>query len=253
MQGLDESVRIEVTKQIAEAMKTNVYLVIPGDKIFTYSGTRIIDTIRTSTPDVATVEMRPIGLHKLKITVTLLTPLFKVTERQALTEDGILFLTNKDLSTYPKIILASSTQETIKIKGIYFTKVLLGDERVDATFLKNLVQFSGKVSSLIFPVETILVERTGDVTLLNKEGTSKVLFLQTMDQKKVWSTLVSAIDTDPLKSKLANEKDKLEYLDVRYGNKVFYRFSDMMLHNNGTDHILDNHATTTQAATSSSR
>ena len=68
-----------------------------------------------------------------------------------------------------------------------------------------------------------------------------------MDQKKVWSTLVSALDTDPLKTKLATDKGKLEYLDVRYGNKVFYRFSDMTFQNKGETGILDDHATPTQA------
>jgi hypothetical protein len=107
------------------------------------------------------------------------------------------------------------------------------------------------MSAIIFPVENILVERTGDISCMDKDEKSKIIFLKENDYKKVWSTLVSAIDTDPLKTKLATDKDNLEYLDVRYGNKVFYRFSDMAFQNGTVTGILGNHATTTQVVTSS--
>ena len=246
IQGVDEASRVILSNELQEVMKRNVYLVIPGNKIFTYSSSRVIASVRGHVPDVATITMRPVGLHGVKVTVTLLSPLFRVGEKQALTEDGILFVTKKDLSMYPTITIASSTEETVKIKGLLFTQVVLDGENIEATFLQNLVEFSTKVSSIIFPVKSILVEETGDITLWNASQTSKVLFLKDMDHKKTWSTLVSAIDTDPLKEKLTTKKEKLEYLDVRYGNKVFYRFSDMKFQNNGTTDILDDHATTTE-------
>jgi hypothetical protein len=77
--------------------------------------------------------------------------------------------------------------------------------------------------------------------------TSYVYFLRSANQKKVWSTLVSAIDTDPLKSKLSENRNGLQYLDVRYGNKVFYRFNDMSFQNGKGTVILGSHATTTEA------
>ena len=114
------------------------------------------------------------------------------------------------------------------------------------------MDFASKVSRVIFSVDSIVVEKTGDIVLMNASGTTKLFFLKDTDKKKVWSTLVSAIDTVPLKTKLDTEREKLEYLDVRYGNKVFYRFSDMPFQNNGTTAILDGHATSTPTITEAS-
>ena len=62
------------------------------------------------------------------------------------------------------------------------------------------------------------------------------MFSGIADTDKVWSNIVSAIDTDPLKSKLLNNKDKLEYLDARFGNKVFFKFT-----NDGKTAIIPSH------------
>ena len=137
----------------------------------------------------------------------------------------------------------------MKSHGIIFTQLVLPDGSVNKEFFTELSSMTGKISSMIFPVESVNVESTGDISCLNKEGTSKVLFLKDEDYKKAWSTLVSAVDTDPLKSKLATNKEKLEYLDARYGNKVFYRFSDMAFQNGTVNGILKDHATTTQEGT----
>jgi hypothetical protein len=107
------------------------------------------------------------------------------------------------------------------------------------TFLVPLSEMVNKISSVIFQVESVSVEATGEILVINKTGTGKVIFYKDNDYKKVWSTLVSAIDTDPLKSKLVTSKDELEYLDVRYGNSSV----------NG---ILGNHATTTQEVSEAS-
>lgn len=247
--GTDASSSVAVIAQVREAVKRPVYFVIPGNKIFTYSNSLVVDAVRTNVPDVATIDMRPVGLHTVKISVTTLTPLFRVGDTQALTEDGVLFTTKNDVSKLPAIVIASSTVETFKRDGLHFSQVILGGEKIEARTLRDIVDFSTKVSSIIFPVQNILVEENGDITVSNASGTSKVLFLKDMDQKKTWSTLVSAIDTDPLKNKLATEKEKLEYLDVRYGNKVFYRFSDMTFQNAKGAVIMNNHATTTPIIT----
>jgi hypothetical protein len=256
IQGVDESARAAILTSLEEMMKHSVYLVIPGNKIFTYNSQGVVASVRATITDAATVTMRPIGLHTVRISITLLTPSLRVGDTKAITHDGIIFITKKDLASYPSIMIASTTEKAVKRNGLTFSQLSLNDEPIDASFLESIVEFSSKVSSIIFPVKTITVAKGGDVVLYNEGTTSKIMFLRDQDQKKVWSTLVSAIDTEPLKSKLASEREKLEYLDVRYGSKVFYRFSDMAFQNNGTADIINNHATTTQPtsqATSTAR
>lgn len=246
IQGVDQQAHDQIEHALYDASKKKTYGILPNDKIFTYSTARIVAVVRTYVSDAATVDIRPVGLHTVRIHVTLLTPLFRVSETEALTKDAIVFSTNKSITKYPHITIASSTKQATKINGLIFDVLTVDGKSVDVQFLDNLALLSSQVSSLIFQVANILVEATGDVSLMDASGKSKVMILQDVDQKKVWSTLVSALDTDPLKTKLATEREQLEYLDVRYGNKVFYRFSDMPFQNNGTAAILNSHATTSQ-------
>ena len=245
--GVDEISRANIDAKLHVLDTKNIYKVFPRNKIFTYSSNVITDTVRDSVPEMATVDIRPVGLHTIKITVTLLKPLFRASDTQALTEDGVMFTTRYDIHSYPRITVASSTIKTFKNNGIVFTRVVLPDGDYTKAFFTELSALTTKMSAIIFPIESILVERTGDISCFSKEEKSKIIFLKENDYKKVWSTLVSAIDTDPLKTKLTEDKNNLEYLDVRYGNKVFYRFSDMAFQNGTVTGILGDHATSTQA------
>jgi hypothetical protein len=102
-----------------------------------------------------------------------------------------------------------------------------------------------RVSTVLFPVKTIVLDDADTVTLVDARDVSKFYFSQNQDTKKVWTTVISAIDTEPLKSKLDSSKNTLLYLDVRYGNKVFYKFNEGFSKASSTD-IIGGHATTTQ-------
>ncbi len=53
------------------------------------------------------------------------------------------------------------------------------------------------------------------------------IYVNTKDNANyVWVTFISAIDTEPLKSKLEKNLKNLEYIDLRFSNKVFYKFKD---------------------------
>lgn len=252
IEGVSTTTQSVIDTQLREFMKQPVYLVIPGNKMFTYNTGGVTSIIRGNVPDMGSIEMRPVGLHTLHITITLLEPFFRTEDGQVITKDGFVFRTFKDTSNLLKISIASSTMSTIKVKGVPFQKLSTGDGFFEEGFYEGLLDFASKVSRVIFSVDSIVVEKTGDIVLMNASGTTKLFFLKDTDKKKVWSTLVSAIDTVPLKTKLDTEREKLEYLDVRYGNKVFYRFSDMPFQNNGTTAILDGHATSTPTITEAS-
>jgi hypothetical protein len=244
--GIDAESRNAINAELHTLDKQKSYVILPRDKIFTYSGDVIINTVREIVPETATIDMRPVGLHTIKIEVTLLRPVFRVSGTQGVTTEGIIFSTKYDIHTYPLITIASSTTKIIKNEGLPFTEMVLPDGNTTTKFFTDLSSITSKISSIIFTVSSIVVEDTGDVTCISLNGLSKVLLLQDADMKKVWSTLVSAIDTDPLKAKLATNRTGLEYLDARYGNKVFYRFNDMLFQNGTVTGILGNHATSTQ-------
>lgn len=252
IQGVDDKSKVMIQDKLQALSLKKLFGFIPNNKIFTYSSTLIVEAVHGISPDVGSIDMRPVGLHTVKIQVTTLEPLFRISDAQALNKEGIIFTTTRDIQTYPLLTFSSSTTNTIRTNGFPVTQLLYEDAPVSQDFLHILDEISTQISRIIFPVTSILVEGD-DVTFFNQNGSSTVMILATMDTKKVWSTIVSAIDTEPLKGKLLSNRDGLQYLDARYGDKVFYKFDDMSsvpLGNTGATGILGSHGSTTNSTTS---
>ena len=52
----------------------------------------------------------------------------------------------------------------------------------------------------------------------------EIIFKKDSDVQKIAENLKAALDTEPLLSKFKNEYSSLEYIDLRFGNKVYYKF-----------------------------
>lgn len=212
------------------------YKILPSNRALNYNSKAIKSAVVDVLPNSEIVSLLPIGLHTLRVKVTPYIPLFKINEVRGVTKDGIIYSEFKDMSKLPSIFFASSTTYEIVKDGIHSTKVV----GVDAAKLNNLSILINKIESVLFTVSKIDIDAYGDISLYDERGISKVVFSGVTDTNKVWSNILSAIDTEPLKSKLLNSKDKLEYLDTRFGNKVFYKFT-----NNSKTAIIQSYATTT--------
>lgn len=219
--GIPDAYRDSMQSGLHVIDKQTRYKFLPSNKIFTYNRKAIVTLITGALPNTEKVSIRSKGLHTLEITATNYTPLFRVGETQAVTKDGVLYTELNDINNLTELSVASSaTRDVIKdgVTSLHLTKL----DGAKLLAMSSLVQ---KVNSVIFIVSKITVDVFGDISLYNEKGTSKIMFNEDADMNKVWSNLVSAIDTEPLKSKLTKNKDKLEYLDTRFGNKVFYKFT----------------------------
>ena len=73
------------------------------------------------------------------------------------------------------------------------------------------------------------ISQNGDmkIYLRNTNQDSGYLFVNTNDDPYfVWITFVSAIAAEPLKSSLINDLSHLNYVDLRFKNKIFYKFDN---------------------------
>ena len=141
---------------------------------------------------------------------------------------------------------ASSTNEDRVEDGIHIQVV----KGIEATKLVDLDILMKKINTVIFVVSKIDIDSYGDISLYDTRGISKVMIAPDADIARIWSDLVSAVDTEPLKSKLQKNKDALEYLDIRFGDKVFYKFTGdtattSKFTNNDKPVIIDTHEATT--------
>lgn len=54
----------------------------------------------------------------------------------------------------------------------------------------------------------------------------KIMFRSAADLKNTAENLQAALTTDPLMSGIKNKYSKLEYIDIRFGNKVYFKFNE---------------------------
>jgi hypothetical protein len=243
--GVSEEEKKEITKRLQKASSGVSLFILPQDKILSYSHKEVVNAVSEVVPSRRDILVGPSSLQSLQVEVIDFVPVMKISENIGVTKEGIVFPTKKSLEGFPYFDSASTTQ-TFKEGGFTFNKLSTFDEE----YIGELSSFIEKVSSILFPISKIKIDEQGDVSLFRQGEVSKVLVTTKTDLRKGWSTLVSAIDTDPLKKSLEDERDRLLYIDLRFGNKVFYKFGkDGAFSNASSTIIIDDHATSTTTTT----
>lgn len=219
--GVPEIYRETIQNNLREISKEKLYKILPSNRVISYHSATIKSSIVAILPNSDIITILPAGLHTLRITVTNFVPLFKIDATHAMTKNGYIYKEFNDITSLPQLSLATSSKyQEIKKDSIAYSTV----EGIDASKLNNISELINKINTVLFPVSRVAINEFGDIYLYDSKGGGCIIFLGSSDYDKVWSNIVSAIDTDPLKSKLADKKEKLEYLDARFGNKVFYKF-----------------------------
>ena len=225
-EGVPEQNREAITTALLQEMKKHTLYVFPGDKALTFSRRRIRQVVTTQLPNTETVRVSLRWLHTVHVRVVPHVPLFTTGEGKAYDVKGVLYQEQNDISHLPVISFTSSSTP----------------ERV---FFEHLAGLIPQLQTLLFPIGHIIVDEHDDVYMYASGSPSRVMMTKDADVKKIWLSLVSAVDTDPLKTSLEKNKEKLEYIDLRFGNKVFYKFT-----NEGKPAIIAPHASTTATTTS---
>ena len=239
--GVPDSYQQIIQTNLRSIAAEKSYKIFPSNRITSYRGMVIKSSIVSVLPNSETITLRIVGLHTLRITVTTYIPLFKIDDTHAITKEGFVYAELNDIQNLPKIFFATSSVQEEKYRDGISYFVVPG---VDAFKLESLTKLIAKINNVVFVVSNIIVDEYGDIVLQNKEGRSNIIFSGISNVDTVWSNILSAIDTDPLKSKLETKKETLEYLDARFGNKVFYKFT-----NDTKTVIIESHATTTATTT----
>ncbi len=242
--GVPEELRVSVEQEIATMSAQPLYGFIPANKMLSLRKEKIKEIIRNTLPNTSKISMRIVPLHTLKITVTPHVPLFKLDEKRAVTKDGYLYEEIKSLDDLPIILVASSTTVLEKNDGFPKNKLVIENATNTEDLFSGIAGIIPKINAVLFNVAIVTIHPRGDVVLSDKSGVSSVKLTSLVNMEKEWSNVISAIDTEPLKTLLEKKKEKLEYIDVRFGNKVFYKFT-----NTATPAIIPVYATSTASTT----
>lgn len=229
IQGVDEIYKQVLINRFRELEPEKILKILPGNSIFSYHRRAMSRIVHDTLPNTASLSIFPPSLHTIRVVVTPYKPMFRKSERQAITSTGVVYKEIHDISRLPTLESASSS---------FITSELLSS-------MSNLYP---KITATLFPVASVYVDENKDIHLRGGQHMSEVIVDGNGDIDKAWSNLLSAIDTEPLKSKLATNKNALQYLDTRFGNKVFYRFTNEEV-KSIIDHDNNNNAISTATTT----
>jgi hypothetical protein len=207
IEGAPESYVEGLKKNMSELADQRLFKVLPGNRSISYHDDAIRDVIMDTLPNTSDISIYPSGLHTLTIKLKSHTPLFSVSDEYAISSDATVYKEIVPLSDFPRLEIASTTS-------------------VAPRTLLAISKLSEKIEAILFKVKTVSIDEYGDIKLYNEGKVSYVAIASGTDESKVWSNLLSAIDTDPLKKNLETNLNRLEYIDVRFGNKVFYKFTN---------------------------
>lgn len=129
---------------------------------------------------------------------------------------GVIFVKSPDFS--PNVFFTfygplASTTEPIGA-------ILFGTEE-----LNRIVSFRDSVSDMGFDSKSFAILKDGDYEL-NLARSGKILFNKKDDFTKLVDNILLAVTSLPLSEEIKSKINSLLYIDVRFGNKVFYKFDD---------------------------
>jgi hypothetical protein len=200
----DYSVRFK--QSITPILNDKRWYMIPASHSAFVPESSIISKIKKDYPEINSVTVTHKGVQGLEVTGTLRTPLFRLDNGLAIDTDGIVYQEPKDTS---KLALMT-------------VKVTLPSKAT----LAGIASFAKKVETTLKKVSSITIDENSDVIYYLENSPNKSYITTSLkdDTETLWSTFVSAITTEPLATSIEQSKDSLLYVDLRFGNKVFYKF-----------------------------
>ena len=115
---------------------------------------------------------------------------------------------------------------------VYFK--LYGEAREGSYFapldFNQLISFRTMLEEIGLRPAALAVGENGDSKIFlsskNEVGAPEIIFKTDSDFLKIAENLQAALATEPLLSRLKNNYSSLLYIDLRYGNKVYYKFNN---------------------------
>lgn len=205
--GAPEGYIEEMKTEIAYASMHKLFFVLPANRVISYHDNDIRSAILDLLPNTKTISIRPSGLHTLTIKLTQHDPVFSVSDTHAISSDGTVYKEIIPLANFTRLEIASTT-------------------KVSKRTLLGLSELSRRVETVLFPVRYISIDQHDDVYLFDARRKSSVIITSQANIDIIWANILSAIDTNPLKAKLEKDLSNLAYIDTRFGNKVFYKFTN---------------------------
>ncbi|MDQ5883624.1 MAG: hypothetical protein QG654_538 [Patescibacteria group bacterium] len=224
----------DIQKEAFKILSKKRFLVFAGENRLIYSKGNLEEGLKKAFPRILSIE---INIEGKKL-------LFNIVERERahlwcgeepptyderLTERECYFLDNSGF-IFDKSPSFSS--------GVYFTfysKIEndnpIGQYILGFDFLKDIDSLINGVNDQGFPVHSLVAREGNQYELLFNMSTvsrdfPKLLFTSDQSIGEVYNKFMSIVEEDPFKTDFLEKPNRLEYIDARFKNRIFYRFTE---------------------------
>lgn len=214
----------EIVAEVDKALSQNRFLFFSGRNKLIYSKSSIEKAVKENVPRILSVDIKResslLNVHVVERERAYLwcgEKLSSDTECYFLDKSGFIFDIAPQFSP-----------------GIYFTFYSsiegepIGQYILNFDIIKDIDIFVEAISRIGLPINSLAYMGEGQYEFYTTFGSitnpAKILFTKDQTLDEVFNKIASIIDEDPFKSDFESNGGRLEYVDVRFKNRVFYRF-----------------------------
>lgn len=140
----------------------------------------------------------------------------------------IIFISLYKINSTSSFIKTTFSKTTSSIKKIFSKdkEIKVSLEESDNVLISI---FKKRLPSQNMELASTSIMQNGDIKIFlkNTKNESGYLYVNTKDNsEEVWNTFASLLIADPLKGLLSKDLYNLNYIDLRFKNKVFYKFNN---------------------------
>lgn len=212
------------SEDITEVVRNNIsgsyLLVIPKRNTAIYPKKQIIEDIYTTFPRIEEVSVKRDGLQALTITVS---------EKAG---DALYCGTYPSTTCYFTSSIGRIVDAAPTFSGSVYLRFFteeplsdpLGTQLLETRKYTQLISFVDGLESLGFRIYGIVLGDQYEHEIVLTTG-GKILFQEVEDYSYMLANLQAALEQEELQEKWTNRKKYLEYFDLRFSNKVYYKFN----------------------------
>ncbi len=215
---------------VADEVLSGAYAyLIPHRNAFVYPKQRLERRIAATFPRFRSVSASRIDMHTVRVAVSELRGIALWCGADAAAVEAACWFTDES----GKIVSAAPTYSGNVYPRLYGGGIAAGDAApLGKTFVpeadfRALLVFQETLESYGFSVRAIVLgaEERRMLIDLGKGRAAPVRFGATQDIARAAENLSLALDKPELAKKLQNDRVDLEYFDLRFDNKVYYKFA----------------------------
>ena len=223
----------DVVASVERSLSGNYVHLIPKTNIFFYPKNKVYENLKKEFPRFDSMDISLVNKTTLAV---------KVTEEQGTAlwcgSDNIA----PDMTS--ECYFTDTNGKIIDIAPYYSGNVYLrffggtladdvanpiGKSFVDAGSYEKLMSFAKQISGLGFQIQAVRITSGSDdffVIDLDNTHTAFIQFRKDDDYDTLFSNLQTALKNSDLGNQITANKKNLQYFDLRFTNKVYYKFND---------------------------